>query len=166
MKQVLFVLKTALAPLPELGKLTAPVQMSLKFDAIWRLISWPWRGPHPIPNSRSWVKPLIWLEHRSNFNISGFCQLGIFFTLGKRVSKLAHCTLWLSTQLELSKICKSKGLVFAQFSPKHDNSTFDWWKILKNLLKKYSNQIFAKNVIFIGKKSIAGVWQSGNLAHN
>ena len=66
----------------------------------------------------------------------------------------------ISTQLELSKICKSKGLVFAQFSPKSDNSTFDWWKTLKNLLKKYSNQIFTKNVIFIGKKSVAGVWQS------
>ena len=77
-----------------------------------------------------------------------------------------QCTMWLSTQLELSEICKSKGLVFAQFSPKSDNSTFDWWKTLKNLLKKYSNQIFTKNVIFIGKKSVAGVWQSGNLAHN
>ena len=68
--------------------------------------------------------------------------------------------MWLSTQLELSKICKSKGLVFAQFPSESDNSSFDWGKTLKNLLKKYSNPIFAKNVIFIGKKTVADVWES------
>ena len=65
--------------------------------------------------------------------------------------------MWLSTQLELSKICKSKGLVFAQFSSESDNSSFDWWETLKNLLKKYSNTIFAKNGISIGKKPVEGV---------
>ena len=76
-----------------------------------------------------------------------------------------HCTMRLSTQLELSKICKSKGLVFAQFSSEYDNSSFDWWKTLKKLLEKYSNPIFAKNVISSGKKPVAGVWESWNLAH-
>ena len=85
---------------------------------------------------------------------------------GSPINSGAQGTMRLSTQLELSKICKSKGLVFAQFSPKSDNSTFDWWKTLKNLLKIYSNQIFAKNVIFIGEKSVAGVCHSGNTAHN
>ena len=65
--------------------------------------------------------------------------------------------MWLSTQLELSKICKSKGLVFAQFPSESDNSSFDWGKTLKNLLKKYSNPIIAKNVIYIGKKNLLRV---------
>ena len=76
-----------------------------------------------------------------------------------------HCTMWLSTQLELLKICKSKGLIFAQFWSKSGNSSCDWWKTLKKLLEKYSNPIFAKNVISIGKKPVAGVWESWNLAH-
>ena len=78
---------------------------------------------------------------------------------------IGDCTMRLSTQLELLKICKSKGLVFAQFWSKSGNSSCDWWKTLKILLEKYSNPIFAKNVISIGKKPVAGVWESWNLAH-
>ena len=50
----------------------------------------------------------------------------------------------LSTQLELSKMFKSKGLDFGHFSSKSDNSSLDWWKTLKNWLEKYSNPIFPK----------------------
>ena len=71
-----------------------------------------------------------------------------------------QCTMRLCTQLELSKICKSKGLVFAQFSSESDNSSFDRWKTLKKDLKKYSNTIFAKNGISIGKKNCWGcLWK-------
>ena len=68
-----------------------------------------------------------------------------------------HCTMRLSTQLELSKMFKSKGLDFGHFSSKSDNSSLDWWKTLKNWLEKYSNPIFPKNVIYIGKKPVEGV---------
>ena len=84
---------------------------------------------------------------------------------GSPINSGAQGTMRLSTQLELSKICKSKGLVFAQFWSKSGNSSCDWWKTLKILLEKYSNPIFAKNVISIGKKPVAGVWESRNLAH-
>ena len=84
---------------------------------------------------------------------------------GSPINSGAQGTMRLSTQLELSKICKSKGLVFAQFWSKSGNSSCDWWKTLKILLEKYSNPIFAKNVISIGKKPVAGVWESWNLAH-
>ena len=39
-----------------------------------------------------------------------------------------QCTMWLSTLVEISKICKSKGLVLAQFWSKSDNLSSDWWK--------------------------------------
>ena len=65
--------------------------------------------------------------------------------------------MWLSTQLELSKICKSKGLVFAQFSPKSDNSTLTGEKLSKICLKNIPTKYLQKNVIFIGKKTVAGV---------
>ena len=44
---------------------------------------------------------------------------------GSPINSGAQGTMRLSTQLELSKICKSKGLVFAQFSSESDNSSFD-----------------------------------------
>ena len=64
-----------------------------------------------------------------------------------------------------SKIFKSKGLVFAQFCSKYDNSSSDWWKTVQILEEKYLHQIFAKNVVSIGKKPVAGVWQTSNSAH-
>ena len=48
-----------------------------------------------------------------------------------------QCTVCLSTQLELSKVFKSKGLVFAQFWPDFENSTSGWSKTLKRFGKKY-----------------------------
>ena len=53
---------------------------------------------------------------------------------------LHQCTMRLSTQLELSKMFKSKCLDFGNFSSKSDNSSFDWWKTLKNWFEKYSNR--------------------------
>jgi len=55
----------------------------------------------------------------------------------------------LSTQLELSKVFKSKPLVFAQFWPDFKNSTSGWSKTLKRFGEKYSRQIFVKN--WLGK---------------
>ena len=46
-----------------------------------------------------------------------------------------------------SKICKSKGLVFAHFLSKSENSSSDWWKTVQILKEKYSHQIFAKNAL-------------------
>ena len=48
----------------------------------------------------------------------------------------------LSTQLELSKICKTKGLVFAKFSSESVNSSFHWWKNSQ----KFVEQIFQHNI--------------------
>ena len=44
------------------------------------------------------------------------------------------------------KVLKSKGLVFAQFCSKYDNSSSDWWKTVQILEEKYSRHIFVKNV--------------------
>ena len=55
--------------------------------------------------------------------------VGLFdSSMGELVSflGLVHCTMRLSTQLELSKMFKSKGLDFGNFSSKSDNSSFDW----------------------------------------
>ena len=62
----------------------------------------------------------------------------------------------LSTQLELSKMFKSKGLDFGHFSSKSDNSSLDWWKTLKNWLEKYSNPIFPKKCDIYWQKTCWG----------
>ena len=62
----------------------------------------------------------------------------------------------LSTQLELSKVFRSKGLGLAQFWPDFENSTSDWSKTLKRFRKKYSHQIFVKNVVLVGKQNCWG----------
>ena len=56
-----------------------------------------------------------------------------------------------------SKIFKSKGLVFAQFWSKSENSSSDWWTTDQILKEKYSRHIFAKNGVSIGKKPERGV---------
>ena len=58
----------------------------------------------------------------------------------------------LSIELENFQVLKSKGLVFAQFWSKSDNSSSDGWKTGQNLKEKYSHHIFVKNLTFIGKK--------------
>ena len=56
-----------------------------------------------------------------------------------------------------SKVLKSKGLVFAQFCSKYDNSSSDWWKTVQILEEKYSRHIFVQNEAVIGKKPVEGV---------
>ena len=56
-----------------------------------------------------------------------------------------HCTMRLSIELENFQILKSKGLVFAQFWSKYDNSSDDWSKTGQNLKEKYSHHIFVQN---------------------
>ena len=51
---------------------------------------------------------------------------------------LLHCTMRLSIELENFQILKSKGLVFAQFWSKYDNSSADWWKTGQNLKERYT----------------------------
>ena len=55
------------------------------------------------------------------------------------------------------KVMKSKGIFFAQFWSKSENSISEWWKTVQNLKEKYCHRIFVKNVTFIGKKHVAGV---------
>ena len=62
----------------------------------------------------------------------------------------------LSIALESSKVLKSKGLDFAQFGSKVDNSSSDWWTTVQ-LLEEYLHNIFAKNVVSIRKKNVPGV---------
>ena len=76
-----------------------------------------------------------------------------------------HCNMCLSTQLELSKVFKSKGLVFAQFWPDFKNSTSGWSKTLKRFGEKYSRQIFVKNVALVGKKPVGHVRPTWNFTH-
>ena len=57
-----------------------------------------------------------------------------------------------------SKVLKSKCPVFAQCWSKVDNSSSDWWKTVQILEEKYLHHIFAKNVVSIGQKPVAGVW--------
>ena len=58
---------------------------------------------------------------------------------------LSQCTMRLSIELENFQILKSKGLVFAQFWSKYDNSSADWSKTGQNLKEKYSHHIFVQN---------------------
>ena len=57
----------------------------------------------------------------------------------------SQCTMRLSIELENFQILKSKGLVFAQFLSKYDNSSDDWSKTGQNLKEKYSHHIFVQN---------------------
>ena len=57
----------------------------------------------------------------------------------------------------IHSILISWGLVFAQFWSKSDNFSFNWWTTVQILEEKYLHQIFAKNVVSIGKKPVAGV---------
>ena len=61
-------------------------------------------------------------------------------------------------EIGISKVLKSKCLVFAQFWSKYDNSSADWWKTGQNLKEKYSYHIFVQNEAVIGKKPVPGVW--------
>ena len=63
----------------------------------------------------------------------------------------------LSTLLEISKTCKSKALVFAQFRSKIIKTSFDGCKTVKRSTEKYFFQKFLKNVGFVGKKPEGGV---------
>ena len=65
----------------------------------------------------------------------------------------------------MSKVLKSKCLVFGQFWSKSDNSSSSWWATVQILKEKYLHHIFAKNVASIGKKPVAGVSETSNLAH-
>ncbi len=90
--------------------------------------------------------------------------LNSLFFIVAEVSSV-HCTMCLSTQLELSKVFKSKGLVFAQFWPDFENSTSGWSKTLKIFGGKYSRQIFVKNVVLAGKKPVGQVRETWNFTH-
>ena len=68
-----------------------------------------------------------------------------------------QCTMLLSMEIRDSKVLKSKCPVFAQFWSKSDNFSFDWWTTVQILEEKYLHQIFAKNVVSIGKKPVPGV---------
>ena len=65
--------------------------------------------------------------------------------LRKCPNKHSHCTMRLSIELENFQILKSKGLVFAQYWSKCDNSSDDWSKTGQNLKEKYSHHIFIQN---------------------
>ena len=71
----------------------------------------------------------------------------------------------LSMEIRDSKVLKSKCPVFAQFWSKSDNFSFDWWTTVQILEEKYLHQIFAKNVVSIGKKPVPGVSETSNSAH-
>ena len=77
-----------------------------------------------------------------------------------------HCTMQLSTQLETSKVFKSKGLFFAQFWSTFENFNSEWKKTAKILWEKLFPGIFVKNVISIAKKPVQGVREPWNFAHN
>ena len=68
-------------------------------------------------------------------------------------------------KLEVSKVFKSKGLVFPQFCSKYDNSSTDWWKTGQNLKEKYSYHIFVQNEAVIVKKPVAGAGETSNSTH-
>ena len=57
----------------------------------------------------------------------------------------------LSFQLETSQVFKSKGLVFAQFLSKFENSSSDWLTTDQILKEKYSRHIFAKKGVSLDK---------------
>ena len=76
-----------------------------------------------------------------------------------------QCTMLLSMEIRDSKVLKSKCPVFAQFQSKSDNFSFDWWTTVQILEEKYLHQIFAKNVVSIGKKPVPGVSETSNSAH-
>ena len=50
-----------------------------------------------------------------------------------------------------SKIFKSKGLDFAHFWSKSENSSSDWWTTDQILKEKYSRHIFAKKGVSLDK---------------
>ena len=60
-------------------------------------------------------------------------------------------------KLDISKLIKSKCLVFAQFWSKSGNFSSDWWTTVQILNKKYLHHIFDKNVVSIGNKLVPGV---------
>ena len=63
------------------------------------------------------------------------------------------------------KVLKSKGLVFAQFCSKYDNSSSDWWKTVQILEEKYSRHIFVHNEAVFGKKPVPGACETSNSSH-
>ena len=73
-----------------------------------------------------------------------------------RFSCILHCTMRLSTKVENSKVLKSKGLVFARFWSKSDNSSSDWWTTVQILKEKYSHHIFAKKWCIYWQKTWRG----------
>ena len=83
-------------------------------------------------------------------------QINIIIAKSLRLSP-THCTMQLSIEIEDFQVFKSKGLDFAQFWSKIDNSSSDWWTTVRILEEKYLHHIFAKNVVSIGKKLVPGV---------
>ena len=60
------------------------------------------------------------------------------------VSSFTQCTVGQAMEIGSFKNFKSKGLVFAQFWSKSENSSSDWWTTDQILKEKYSHHIFAK----------------------
>ena len=67
------------------------------------------------------------------------------------VMKDHHCTMGQAMEIGSSKIFRSKGLVFAQFWSKSENSSSDWWTTDQILKEKYSRHIFAKKGVSLDK---------------
>ena len=63
-----------------------------------------------------------------------------------------------------SKIFRSKGLVFAQFWSKSENSSSDWWTTDQILKEKYSRHIFAKKGVSLDK-NLKGVSDHLEILH-
>ena len=85
-------------------------------------------------------------------------------TIGDRGSDTGQCTMGQAMEMGSFKNFKSKGLVFAQFWSKSENSSSDWWTTGQILKEKYSRHIFAKKGVSIDKKPERGVRPPWNLA--
>ena len=77
--------------------------------------------------------------------------IGLF---GLLHSLTIQCTMRLATQLDLLKV---KAKYFLNFDPNFENSTSGWSKTLKIVGIEYSHQIFVKNVVLVGKKTVGYV---------
>ena len=69
-----------------------------------------------------------------------------------------------STQWELPKNCKRK-LFCSQFSSKSDNSSFDWWKTLKSLLKQIFQPNICKKMWYLLAKNLLLVSEKFDIWH-
>ena len=89
------------------------------------------------------------------------CRLAGRRKLDNQVLCTLQCTMCQAIELGSLKVLKSKGLVFAQFWSKSENSFSKWWKTVQKLKEKYCHHIFVKNVTFISKKTCS--WCQWNL---